>query len=280
MILEKSSRVPRSQGAWTLAQQFLDKVFASDMAEASPYTVTQKYTEDELKIITDTSKIPVTIPPPPTHEGAYVTPTPKAISLSSSATATIGTSPDFARDALMQSIQTAKASLELMIYQVTDMGLCEELISMHKAGLNVTIVVSPRIYGPEDCEDANKCYAQLNTAGLTIHKSPSYYTFSHQKFWIMDGSVVSWGAGRAAPRGMLDWRAHTGVAGTGNWSPSDYPTGSTFPPYGNADWQKTNRDFTTTVSDAAVVDVFRNVLAQDKDRGYPWTPEYMVYCGF
>ncbi len=92
----------------------------------------------------------------------------------------------------------------LVVVQVTDMGLCQSLVDMHNAGINLTILVSYRVESPSDCPDANTCYNFLYENGVTVYLSPTYYDVSHNKFWIMDGKRVSWS--------------------TGNWSPSDYPT--------------------------------------------------------
>lgn len=78
-----------------------------------------------------------------------------------------------------------------------------------------------------------------------------FYKYSHQKFWIMDGKSV----------GMS----------TGNWSPTDYPSQSYFPPYGSQGWANANRDFTIHIVNERVVDVFANVMQQDLNRGSTWS---------
>ena len=44
-----------------------------------------------------------------------------------------------------------------MIYQVTDEGLCEQLLAMHNKGIDVRLVVSSWIYGKNDRREAQVC---------------------------------------------------------------------------------------------------------------------------
>ena len=166
--------------------------------------------------------------------------------------------------------------MDLMLYQVTDPGLCEGLLELHKKGVKVTLLVSSCIDSASDTSAAEECYKNLTSAGFgDIYKTPSYYTFScviscftslthltssdrHQKFWIIDGQRVSWS--------------------TGNWSPTDYPAGTVFPPFGHSGWHDTNRDFTASIGNADMVSVFQNVLNEDKSRGTTWASDPVLKC--
>ena len=145
-----------------------------------------------------------------------------------------------------------------------------------------------------------------NPATFTIKKTTSHYTYSHQKYWIVDDKSVG--------------------LSTGNMSPSDFnnQTASTdkvrsFPPFGVPGWTRLNRDLTictesfpyclpvplhfrpqysfayhsltirlvfTSDDGNPLGDAFRAMFEGDLDeRGtfphpvYPWTPKYQVYCG-
>jgi hypothetical protein len=78
--------------------------------------------------------------------------------------------------------------------------------------------------------------------------------YNHQKFWIIDGEVVT--------------------VATGNWSPSDYPGNADeiYPPHKIPGWQSTNRDFTISFKDSKLVKVFDTVLQQDFNNGTDWAP--------
>jgi phosphatidylserine/phosphatidylglycerophosphate/cardiolipin synthase-like enzyme len=138
--------------------------------------------------------------------GAYVTDYPAPISISSKWK--VYASPDGANSFLMTALKSAKSSLHVYTYQITDDASvagteCGELIALHKAGLDVVLLVSNQIYDEYDSKAAAKCYAQLVSAGLNVTKAPSYYSFSHNKYAIIDGTTV--------------------LLSTGNWSPSDFP---------------------------------------------------------
>lgn len=72
------------------------------------------------------------------------------------------------------------------------------------------------------------------------------------QFYIIDGKRVS--------------------VSTGNWSPTDYPTGSSFPPFGQSGWQDVNRDFTVSFASLDLVQQFRNVMYGDWPAGSWWQP--------
>jgi len=248
-------------GETTTIAAFTSAVFDFDFAQAIPLKVAQKYSSADMKIITNKATIPVVIPPPPVIKDAYVTPEPKPIKLSSSDSLRMYTGPDDARSQVLDDITGATTSFQIMIYQVTDPELCESIYTMHKSGIDVTLLVSQCIDSTSDLDLAEQCYKNLTNSGFTeIYKTPSYYLMSHQKFWIIDGKRVTWS--------------------TGNWSPEDYATGSSFPPYGHKGWQETNRDFSASIEDASVVAVFQAVLTNDKSHGTTWASDPKISCSF
>lgn len=169
------------------------------------------------------------------------------------------------------------------------MGLCQALQDLHARGVDVTVLVSAVIYDPKASAQSAQCYQQLTNAGLTVYTTPTvrcglwrgkggrcwllvhtvrsqhtrshthhtthtkqYYTYSHQKFWVVDNRVL----------GMC----------TGNWSPTDFPNQSYFPPYGQSGWANANRDYTVRVVNVDVVSQFTKVIKEDKERGGVWKP--------
>jgi len=108
--------------------------------------------------------------------------------------------------------------------------------------------------GDQDYKDATACYTRLYKEGFTIRKTEAYlYTYSHQKYWIVDDEVV--------------------FLGTGNWGATDYPTGSDeFPPYGRG-WRLINRDYTIAITNKDIVDIFLTTFDEDYKRGYDWYPK-------
>ena len=65
--------------------------------------------------------------------------------------------PDFARDIIFDTFAKTRASFYLMIYHVTDEGLCDQLLAMHNKGIDVRLVVSSWIYGDNDRMEAQVC---------------------------------------------------------------------------------------------------------------------------
>eukprot|EP00042_Codosiga_hollandica_P032127 m.200697 g.200697 ORF g.200697 m.200697 type:complete len:471 (+) comp53819_c0_seq2:185-1597(+) len=239
---------------------YTSQIFNADWAQAYNLTITQTYNAEDKAIILDTSAVPVVMPPPFSAPGAYITPKPTEITLSAKTPARVSTSPDYSRTQLFEDIDNATVSFSMMIYQVTDTELCDSIYSMwEKLNKNVSIGVSYRIDAEFDCEAANECYKTLTEKGMTIHKTPTYYQYSHNKFWIIDGVRVGWS--------------------TGNWSPEDYPDATVFPIYGKSGWLDTNRDYSASFTNPAMVSVFETVLSNDLAKGKTWTTDYPVLCG-
>ena len=181
----------------------------------------------------------------------------------------VSTSPDFAYTQLMYDIGNATTSLALHMYEVSDVPICDALSAVHARQVPLTLLVSQRINSVTSCDEAKLCYDRLQREGVPIRITPDYYTFSHQKVWIVNGARVSWS--------------------TGNMAETDYPQGSTFPP--TTSW--VNRDFTATITQNDVADVravasiepadasqvFANVMEQDSQRGAVYATSNLL-CGF
>eukprot|EP00698_Gefionella_okellyi_P012872 TRINITY_DN34_c0_g1_i1.p1 TRINITY_DN34_c0_g1~~TRINITY_DN34_c0_g1_i1.p1 ORF type:complete len:452 (-),score=78.97 TRINITY_DN34_c0_g1_i1:26-1342(-) len=245
----REAGVVLGQGTDTM-QQFATSVFNFDWAQATPYHVNNTYSAADMHEIQSRDLYTVPNPQPPYIPGAYVTPKPTW--LSGNMQTQIFASPDFAYKLVAQDAQTAQKTFAMEIYQITEPDLCNAVQDMYKRGVAVNLLVSSRIYDETDWKAAQVCYKQLYEAGLKFRKTPSYYTYSHQKFWIVDGTLLG--------------------LSTGNWSPSDYPEQSSFPPFGQTGWMATNRDLNVHISNADVVANFMNVLTNDSQRGEEWHP--------
>lgn len=241
---------------------FANGVFNYDWSVALPLVVAQTYSAADMAIITDPSPIPVTIPPIPTiHDGRYVTPTP--VSVEGDTNVMLYTSPDDADATLLADINSATSNLTIHMYQVTSPDLCNAIQTINAAGnVQINLMVAARIYDAGDCAAAKLCYAQLYNAGMSFVKTPWYYTYSHQKYWIVDGARVGWS--------------------TGNWSPTDYPAGASnvYPPYGTNGWRNSNRDFTVTSDSQALIQQFQAVYNGDYADSDQYSPQYDIKCGY
>jgi hypothetical protein len=123
---------------------------------------------------------------------------------------------------------------------------------MRNRGVTVRLLVSAAIFDDVDWAAAQQCYGKLYAAGLHPRKTPAYYAYSHQKFFIVDNATLS--------------------LSTGNFSPSDYTQGASFPPYGQSGWQKTNRDYSAEFDAPQLITLFQTVMNEDWQRGSDWKP--------
>ncbi|RYY36336.1 hypothetical protein EON62_01810, partial [archaeon] len=225
------------------------QVFVYDFINGVPYSVTNSYSSSQMAQIQSTQSYPVVVPMP-AIPGSFITPKYAPISVTGSVETY--TSPDYARDQLMNDLNSVTSSLAVYIYQITDTGITNELISLYNAGVNVTLLVSAKIYSYADSKAAKQCYDTLLNAGLSVRLSPTYYRYTHNKYWIVDGNKVR--------------------LNTGNWSPSDYGTGNSYPPYGNSGWQDINRDFVVMATSSELANVFTTVMNADYANGSDYSP--------
>jgi len=229
---------------------FMTSVFTYDYNNGKTWP-TNSYNSSDMAIIKNTAPLKVVIPPPRNYSGAYVTSVNTITGTYDSVS--VYTSPDFVFKAVSQSLNSTKSSLHVEIYQITG-GFCDIVQNLYSAGISLKILVSNHIFSKTDYEDAKKCYTQLYNAGYTVRLTADHmFTYSHQKFWIIDSKEV--------------WLS------TGNWGSTDYPTDpQVFPPYTSEGWRDINRDFTVQAFNDDLVNVYLNVLDQDYKRGYNFDP--------
>jgi hypothetical protein len=120
--------------------------------------------------------------------------------------------------------------------------------------------VSRFIYSPSDSQEAQICYGQLTNKGLEVRITTAAFSFSHQKYWLIDFNNNT-----VLPSTIM-------YMSTGNWGATDYPDGNTFPPYSQPNWAPENRDYTFVTTDQAVMTIFYNVLQGDLGVSSPWKP--------
>lgn len=229
----------------------MNETFNSDFAIATPFKANQYYSSSEYSIITNPDPIPVVIPPRPDID-AYDTP---LINVTGYMNVTVFDSPDFAYNLIAPYIQNARKSIQVMMYQITDI-MCS-LIQNVPSNIQTTLLVSSRIDSTGDNEAAQACYKQLTNAGFTVRLTSEVFQYSHQKFWIIDEGL---------PEAVM-------FLSTGNWGSSDFPNGSNvFPPYSSSSWRDTNRDFSVMMNDPTIISVFAEVISKDYAIGTNWSP--------
>eukprot|EP00948_MAST-09A_sp_MAST-9A-sp1_P000755 g755.t1 len=276
------------------AADFVASVFDSDWRRGAtfPSQANAGWSESDLAIIQSEDQVPVVLPDPKSGLSDYYSPPDynktthgKGFSLGSDDTLTVLTSPDFSAKTLSEQLLTAKKTLDIHIYQITSDWIANAIESLLHKGVKVRLLVSGKIYGEDDCNAANAVYKKLvyNVSNsdnlvddaLSIYKTTFFYSYSHQKYWVIDGEQVG--------------------LSTGNMSPSDFHKQTLsskeqdFPVYGKYGWEKLNRDFTILVkstSTSKFVQVFEDMFNGDSDlkgtfpeKVYEWNNAYPVQCG-
>eukprot|EP01103_Thecamoeba_quadrilineata_P009106 TRINITY_DN1881_c0_g1_i1.p1 TRINITY_DN1881_c0_g1~~TRINITY_DN1881_c0_g1_i1.p1 ORF type:complete len:439 (+),score=77.64 TRINITY_DN1881_c0_g1_i1:93-1409(+) len=230
---------------------FFNTTFNEDFNAGYAFKPTSTYSSELMAIITNTSSIPVVVPPR-LDINAYITPLTKVDQkMNSFAIA----SPDFAYETITTALSQAKHTIQVYIYQITD-DMCEFLPTISR-DVSVKILVSARIYSVKDAKLAEECYKNLTDEGFSIQVAPDVFQYSHNKFWILDHGHPS----------------ATMFVSTGNWGNTDYPNGpSIFPPYTKLpnEWRPINRDFTVQISDSDVIEIFKKTLDEDYAQGTPY----------
>ena len=86
---------------------------------------------------------------------------------------------------------------QIAIYQITDDDLCNQIQTLHKNGVKVSIIVSARIVSYPDWKLAQQCYGTLHDTGVSIRKALTKFSFAHQKYWIIDNKEVHLSTGKS-----------------------------------------------------------------------------------
>ena len=127
-------------------------VFESDWEKAYNYKPSeQHFSQTDLEFITSTEKIPLpdfNVEPIP---GAYVT----SMNTYSGVTVNKGyTAPDNARTTFMEMLGTARSSLRVHIYQITDTGICDKILDLYNDGVNVSLLVASYVVNNNEYKQA------------------------------------------------------------------------------------------------------------------------------
>lgn len=90
--------------------------------------------------------------------------------------------------ALVTSLQSAKSSIHMTMYLLTNSTVISTLISKKKAGLDVKVVLNKNF--PTTGTDNNSVFTQLQSNGVQVVWAPSTFTYTHEKAAIVDGTAV------------------------------------------------------------------------------------------
>ncbi len=102
-----------------------------------------------------------------------------------SGTLALVTEPDDGIAPVFELIQSAKSSIDLVIYQLKDKAIGDALIEAQKRGVRVRVLLNAGYYGKQ--EKVNMpAYEYLKSHSIEVHFTPSYFALTHQKTIIID----------------------------------------------------------------------------------------------
>lgn len=126
-------------------------------------------------------------------------------------------------------IDSAKHSVDLVMYELEDTRVESALASAESRGVSVRVLLNKGYYGKPDSSNPNQAaYDYLQAHHVPVHWTPGYFALTHQKTMIVDGK--------------------TSIIMTFNVTPQYYTTG---------------RDFGITDTDAKDVDAIETAFTSD-----------------
>ncbi len=114
-----------------------------------------------------------------------------------SATGTLSliTEPDQGTQPLLSLVNSAKKSVDLVMYQMTDKDISDVLINAHKNGVNVRVLLNLGYFGKKETKTNDLAYQYLQQNGISVHWTPAYFALTHQKTIVIDNEkalIMSW----------------------------------------------------------------------------------------
>ena len=80
------------------------------------------------------------------------------------------------------------------------MDLCNQTVALQNNGVKVSIIVSAMIVSYTDWKLAQQYYGLLNENDVSIRKALTKFSFTHQKYWIIDSKEVHLSTGQSRGR--------------------------------------------------------------------------------
>ncbi|CAN5557661.1 hypothetical protein BH09MYX1_BH09MYX1_14190 [soil metagenome] len=128
-------------------------------------------------------------PPPQDDAGEYDAPFVSDGSLPATNAVTILVEPGDKGAGILAAIKGATKSIHMTMYLLTNDTIVDALISQHKAGRDVKIILNqtfPQGAGTDNAPD----YAKLKAAGVPVIWASSQFNYTHEKCVILDGTIA------------------------------------------------------------------------------------------
>ncbi len=146
--------------------------------------------------------------------------------------------PDSAYEVIMKALNDSVTSFYLEVYTLSSEPLVNRLIAAQDRGVDVQVSLShDRVSGYED-DYTEEAAFRLDAAGVIVTWCSSSFTFTHAKFWIVDGLET--------------------FVYSGNWAPSSIP---------QVNYARTNRELGFAFEDASIAAFYENVFFDDQGIG-------------
>lgn len=121
-----------------------------------------------------------------THVAPQVTTTP-ASTLEPGATG-LFIEPDDGRAPILDELASARISIKLQIYLLSDREIIDALKAANNRGVDVRVLLEAHPFGGNG--DQPQIYNELDSAGINIRWSSPVFTFSHIKTFVIDNDVA------------------------------------------------------------------------------------------
>ncbi len=91
---------------------------------------------------------------------------------------------------VLNLINTAKHSVDLVMYELEDPGIEQALVTAQSRGVKVRVLLNGGYYGkPEAIQPNQTAYNYLQNHHVPVHWTPKYFALTHQKTLVIDGST-------------------------------------------------------------------------------------------
>ncbi len=97
--------------------------------------------------------------------------------------------PDDKIQTVLSLIDNAQKNVDLVIYDLKDKKVGDALVSAHKRGVAVRVLLNKGYYGKQEPRNESS-YDYLLSKGISVKWAPSYFALTHQKTLVADNKAL------------------------------------------------------------------------------------------
>lgn len=102
--------------------------------------------------------------------------------------------PDQGVAPVIQTINSARRSVDLVVYILSSPDVISALESAHSRGVQVRVLLEPKPYNPSNPNVPlpinKKTYSELKGAGISVQYTSPQFTFTHEKAMVVDNQTA------------------------------------------------------------------------------------------